>query len=739
MQQVNGRNRVVAYASKLLTGSQKNWVNKVDGISEIECWGVVWSTRKFRCYLDKRDFDLYADHQALTWIFSPGNRTSNAKPRWAMELSNLQFKVYYKPGTAMGHVDGLSRLPIERVAALTMADLLNPSNGPFPENPEPVTADTLETVPEVRFDNDLLVEEMKEDEGDEVPPWESPADPVDEFRLDSEQFIVEQQNVSWIKVLCAFLKDGAIHLDPFLRSQIVKMAPRYKVEEGVLKRRVNLPTRAGHAHTRYVPVVPPSYIDTVLHFCHGDVMSAHLGVTKTLERVRQQAFWPGWRKDVMEFVRECSYCGAGKGSRLWRSGQIQRMPIVDLTGPFSLVVVDAVGPLVSTERNNKYILVFVNYFTRWAKAFAVKRLDTVTFVETLVNGVVSRHRIPSRLLSDRGSNFISDLAKSFYETLGIKKLFGSAYHPQTQGLVERFNGTLIRMLKMYVSEAQEDWDVYLPRVLFAYRTAFHEALGDTPFFSLYGRDPVLPLGEKWKSNEVAQYRRELHKSLRDVRHVVDRQLIKAQDRHEKRLQHQVTAHSEIGDPVWVYQFFRARRGENRIKKLRIVGKVGENAYSVEIPSHPDKVVAVNVNRLKKFRGRWTRPYTDEVPAEVEGEGADDGPLEETYHLRASRNVAQDDTVIAGTDKPLLEIVVKRTINRSVEYWALTFNYETFWLPRSELMPSYGTLVTMFEQAERKKKGLPELRQSSRLADANAKSTRTISLWLKTEMDNRSRL
>ncbi|KAE9010335.1 hypothetical protein PR001_g15111 [Phytophthora rubi] len=67
MQEVDDRDRVVAYASKLLTGSQKNWITKQDGISEIECWGVVWATRAFRCYLDKRGFDLYRDHQALTW------------------------------------------------------------------------------------------------------------------------------------------------------------------------------------------------------------------------------------------------------------------------------------------------------------------------------------------------------------------------------------------------------------------------------------------------------------------------------------------------------------------------------------------------------------------------------------------------------------------------------------------------------------------------------------------------
>ncbi|KAE8914520.1 hypothetical protein PF007_g9239 [Phytophthora fragariae] len=111
-----------------------------------------------------------------------------------------------------------------------------------------------------------------------------------------------------------------------------------------------------------------------------------------------------------------------------------------------------------------------------------------------------------------------------------------------QGLVERFDGTLIEMLRMHVDEAQTDWDVYLPKVMFVYRTVYSEALGDSPFFSLYGRDPVLTLdvvfinlGKRWKSNEVAQYRRELYRSMKDSRHLVERRLIKAQDRHEQRL------------------------------------------------------------------------------------------------------------------------------------------------------------------------------------------------------------
>jgi hypothetical protein len=358
----------------------------------------------------------------------------------------------------------------------------------------------------------------------------------------------------------------------------------------------------------------------------------------------------------------------------------------------------------------------------------------------MIEGIICRHGVPEKLLSDRGTNFISHLAKSLYETLGIKKLFSSAYHPQTQGLVERFNGTLMGMLKMFVSETQTDWDVYLPRVLFAYRTAYHEALGDTPFFSLYGRDPVLPIdlaflntGKDWKSNEVAAYRRKLYFSLRDSRRLVERQLIKAKDRHEKRLSGQRKVSYEIGDAVWVYQFFRARKGERKTKTLafswhgpyRVLGQVGENAYRIAIPSHPNKVVTINVNRLKKFCGRWSRPYADEVPEGVEREGEEEGtgPLSDedlppsSFAERIA--IGGEDSAVTGVSSPIVDIVAKRFEARQLQYLALTATYETFWLPRSALSPEYEALIRAFEDADRRKHGLPELRRNARLVDANA--------------------
>ncbi|KAE9010320.1 hypothetical protein PR003_g26897 [Phytophthora rubi] len=459
-----------------------------------------------------------------------------------------------------------------------------------------------------------------------------------------------------------------------------------------------------------------------------------------MEKVRKHAYWYGWKKDVIEYVRSCTVCGSGKGYRPWRNGRMQRMPVQELSGPFSLLVVDAIGPLVTTPRGHKYILVFADYFTRWVEAFPVEALDTLTFVKVMVDEVLYRHGVPERLLSDRGTNFISELAKSFYETLGIKKLFGAAYHPQTQGLVERFNGTLIGMLRMFVSEAQSDWDLYLPRVLFAYRTSYHDSLGDTPFFSLYGRDPVLPLDlaflntkNDWKSNEVAEYRRKLYLSMRDTRRLVERQLLKAQDRNARRRSDQVAVEFNEGDAVWVYQYFRARRGEKKTKKLafswhspyRVVGQLGENTYQIAIPSHPDRVVSVNVNRLKKFAGRWSRPFPNEVPAGVERQPDADnaGPLSvddlPTTSFVERLTLGGEETVFSGVTNPIVEVLAKRVKGRQEQYLVLTASYETCWRPTSSLLPDYAPLIKIYEDERRTAGGWPELRRSARLVDANA--------------------
>ncbi|KAE8959803.1 hypothetical protein PR002_g30417 [Phytophthora rubi] len=282
------------------------------------------------------------------------------------------------------------------------------------------------------------------------------------------------------------------------------------------------------------------------------------------------------------------------------------------------------------------------------------------------------------------------------------------------------------MLILFVNETQTDWDLYLPRVSFAYWTSYREALRDSPFFSLYGRDPILPLdlaflstNHEWKSNEVASYRRCLFLSLRDTRRMVERQLIKAQDRHAHRLEGLTET--------------KARRGEKKTKKLafswhgpyRIVGTVGENAYRVAIPTRPNRVVTINVNRLKRFKGRWSRPYPSEVPSGVSTEPGvdDDGPLTEDDLPSTSfverLVIGGEEPAFSRTNCPVIDIIAKRKKNGAEQYLVLLATYEVSWRNTATLLPTYSALIREFEDTRRKELGLPELRRSARLAEANA--------------------
>lgn len=153
--------------------------------------------------------------------------------------------------------------------------------------------------------------------------------------------------------------------------------------------------------------------------------------------------------------------------------------------------------------------------------------------------------------------------------------------------------------------------------------------------------------------------------------------------------------------------------------------VGENACRVAIPSHPDRVVTVNVNRLKKFQGRWSRPFPNEVPHGVEGrpDADDPGPLTlDDLPMTSSvkrLTIGGEETVFSGVTNPIVEILAKRTKDRQEQYLVLTATYETSWRSTMSLLPTYAALIKVFDDAQRKENDWPELRRSARLADTNA--------------------
>lgn len=138
----------------------------------------------------------------------------------------------------------------------------------------------------------------------------------------------------------------------------------------------------------------------------------------------------------------------------------------------------------------------MDYLTKWVEAYATPDQTAKITARLLAENIVCRHGVPEELLSDRGPGFLSVLILELHvcTVLGMKKVNTSGYHSQSDGLVEKFNSTIISMIAKSSDGSVREWDKQIPFLLFTYRSTIQESTRESPFFLLYGRDPRLPTG-----------------------------------------------------------------------------------------------------------------------------------------------------------------------------------------------------------------------------------------------------
>ena len=223
-------------------------------------------------------------------------------------------------------------------------------------------------------------------------------------------------------------------------------------------------------------VIPIKYRKEVMVMAHSYPLAAHLGKKKTVKKLLKEFFWPGLSRDVGEHCRSCEQCQRG-AKAIRQRAPLQPLPTME--EPFKRIAIDIVGPLRRTKRGNKYILTMMDFATRYPEAIPLRRTDATTVAEALCE-TFARLGLPEEILSDQGSNLTSGLMKRVTELLQIHQLKTSPYHPQTDGMLERFHSTLKGMMRK-TCKANKDWDEYLPYVCFAFQDSVHTAAGFTPF------------------------------------------------------------------------------------------------------------------------------------------------------------------------------------------------------------------------------------------------------------------
>ena len=542
-QKINDQERVIAYFSTTHSYTERKY-----STTRKELLALVKSVKYFKHYLLGKPFLVRTDNSSLKWLYNfkcPEGQVA----RWIEFLSSFDMQIEHRPGIQHRNVDSLSRYP----ATVNAIHFEGWGKGEI----------------KAAIDLDPIISEIVKLKGS----------------------CTEKPEITLVECKS---KEMKLWLNQW--EQLI-------VEDSILYRKW---TNEVTNEVKLLLVVPQPLRETVLQYAHGAPTSGHLGLKKTVSKIRQSYYWIGLRGDVSKWLKSCGPCQKRK-----RPTRTPRAPLVlfPVSEPLERIALDILGPLPETERGNKFVLVLSDYFTKWTEAYAIKNQEAVTIARVLIDNFVVRFGVPKCILTDQGKNFESTLFKEVCRILGIHKTRTTAYHPQTDGQVEKFNNTVACMLSAYVNKRQTDRDIHLPIVLMAYRSCVQETTKFTPNMMMLGHEINIPLSILAGPTPDHQYCpieyvEDLHKNMSEIFSQAYQNTQKEQGR--MKLNYDIKQYGkpfEKGQKVYLLTPFKKPGLASKLVyswegPYEIVERLSHANYIIAKPHARVKKQVVHYNRLK---------------------------------------------------------------------------------------------------------------------------------------------
>ena len=463
-QNQNNKLRVISFASRTLSPAENNY-NYHSG--KLEFLALKWCvTEKFSDYLiGGPRFTVFTDNNPLTYVLSSA-KLNAAGLRWVAQLADYQFDIRYRPGKLNIDADYLSRHPVEAFEKRMKAE-----NEVLKSEDVGLIFSEASRNKRAGADVNVVQAALEEENVEHVSQ-----------RISREELGSAQMTDDVISpVYNALVAGDAVSVEQNASRGTVLLSRQRKklvIEDGVLFRKTS---------THQQIVLPKAFHGRVFRDLHNNM--GHLGAERVVELARKRFYWPYMARDIEYYVRKQCKCLKNK-----KPNQPDRAPLVPISTshPFELVSIDFIE-LDNCKGKFRYGLVVCDHFTRFAQVYPTKSKSGKQAAECVFNNFILQYGLPQRIHHDQGGEFNNRLWSRLHQLTGISASRTTPYHPEGDGQPERFNRTLINMLKCLGESEKTEWNKHLSKLCFAYNATVHKSTGYSPFFLLFGREARLPL------------------------------------------------------------------------------------------------------------------------------------------------------------------------------------------------------------------------------------------------------
>lgn len=610
----DGQSRVVAYASRGLSKSEKNYP-----AHKLEFLALKWAvSEKFNDYLYGAIFKVLTDNNPLTYVLTSAKLDATSH-RWLAALSVYNFDIHYKSGQLNADADGLSRRPQEdpqedeesvdldkKISNLMDRVSLSPEEFNVLDGEAistlcmrhgvkvlAISDENTEYDCEIPAIETLLCSESAvPDNLDEPPQWPGQPTLPGMSLGDWQQLQREDENLARVKEILTCEMDSDT-MDKRLEQPEVALLLRERSKlvfvDGVLYRKT-----FNQRDEVFLQIVMPSCLrERAFQGVHDE--TGHMGIERTLELARARFYWPKMAQYIEERCKTCERCVRRK-SRAQRAAKLVNIKV---SGPLELICIDFLS-LEPDSRDTRNILVITDHFTKYAQAYPTRDQTAKTVAMVLWENFISHYGFPRRIHSDQGACFESELVTELCKLSGIKSRT-TPYHPRGNP-VERFNRTLLDLLGTLEDKKKDEWRKYVRPLVHAYNCTRNDSTGEAPFLLMFGRQPRLPIDlcfgispQGHNPTTHSHYVRELKKRLKHAYQLASRNAEKRQQLNKRRWDAKVTALPlGVGDRVLV-----------RNLSLRKKHKISDRWETVVhiVVKQPDENIPVYVVRPEDGEGR----------------------------------------------------------------------------------------------------------------------------------------